>query len=102
MPSLLRVKHQTTNLVQYSVRGVNAHANIVCTETSVDDAERWQQYAAEIVEVLFVEDVTLYVNDLAKKHPGCEIEVYNLERISQCPVGEVVTKQISKNGVLPL
>jgi len=41
------------------------------------------------------------VEFLAKENPGCEIEVYNLEMVGQCPAGDYVMKQVTADGVLP-
>jgi hypothetical protein len=42
------------------------------------------------------------VKILAAENPGKEIRVYTLTQISTCPAGEMVTKKVSKEGVLPL
>lgn len=38
---------------------------------------------------------------LAKENPGLEVQVYDMIEVSTCPPGEIVTKKVSKDGVLP-
>ena len=38
---------------------------------------------------------------LARANPGCDINVYRLEKVGHCPAGEYVAKQVTKAGTLP-
>jgi hypothetical protein len=46
-------------------------------------------------------DVDKLMEALAKENPGCDINVYRLEKVGHCPAAEYVTKQVTKNGTLP-
>jgi hypothetical protein len=54
-------------------------------------------------EFFFIEeeDTDTIVTELARVNPGKEIQVYDLSRVSVCPAGEMVTKKVTKEGVLP-
>lgn len=47
------------------------------------------------------QDVEVVLPILAGNNPGCEVRVYGVEMIGQCPPQEMVTKKISEHGVLP-
>jgi hypothetical protein len=42
-----------------------------------------------------------FVAYLARRHPGREIQVYNLTSVNICPAADMITKQVSKEGILP-
>lgn len=46
-------------------------------------------------------DLEHVVGHLARSNPGKEIRVYDMVSVSVCPAGEMVTKKVSKDGVLP-
>lgn len=46
--------------------------------------------------------VKLFVERAAQANPGCEIQVFSLERVGQCPAGDFVMKDVTKDGILPL
>lgn len=45
--------------------------------------------------------VAAFVEYAAKQNPGCEVQVYTLEKVGQCPAGDYVMKDVTKDGVLP-
>lgn len=47
------------------------------------------------------EEVPLALQALAEGNPGCEVQVYNLEQIAQCPAAPMVIKRVTADGVLP-
>jgi hypothetical protein len=47
-------------------------------------------------------DVDAVVKYLAENNPGKEVQVYELQKVSVCPAAEMVTKQVSKEGILPV
>lgn len=47
------------------------------------------------------EDVETALQAFAQNNPGCEVRVYDCLRIGQCPAGQFVSKEVSKDGVLP-
>lgn len=46
-------------------------------------------------------DVDDALRILATANPGCEVRVYNIEQIAQCPAAEMVVKKVSEHGILP-
>lgn len=46
-------------------------------------------------------DVDRFVKYAAEKNPGCEIQVWHLEKVGQCPAGDFVQKDVTKDGILP-
>ena len=46
-------------------------------------------------------DVVAAVRILATENPGKDVLVYDLQQVSVCPAAEMVTKNVSKDGVLP-
>lgn len=46
-------------------------------------------------------DLDAAIHDLTKRHPGVEVVVYAPVKCGVRPAGELVSKNISKNGVLP-
>lgn len=47
-------------------------------------------------------DVNTVVRWLCKKNPGCEVKVFNLESVSECPAADMVQKKVTADGVLPV
>lgn len=47
-------------------------------------------------------DVNGIMTVLAETNPGREIQVYNLEQSAQCPAAAMVTKKVTKDGILPV
>lgn len=47
-------------------------------------------------------DVQPVVQWLCNKNPGCEIKVFNLESVSECPAAAMVQKKVTADGVLPV
>lgn len=48
------------------------------------------------------EGVDLFLRKCAENNPGCEVEVYTLEQVGQCPAAEFVAKKVSVDGILPV
>jgi hypothetical protein len=46
-------------------------------------------------------DMSVAISSLAEENPGKEIQVYDLTSISICPAAEMITKQVTKEGILP-
>ncbi len=46
-------------------------------------------------------DVARSLAQLAKKNPGYPVLVFGHEQEAICPAGEMITKQITKEGTLP-
>jgi hypothetical protein len=57
----------------------------------------------KIVEAWYVDerDVPQCVDMMTKNFPGREIQVLNLKAVHVRPPGELQTKTVSKNGILP-
>jgi hypothetical protein len=45
--------------------------------------------------------IDAFIRQLAKDNPGCPVEVYSLGAVGQCPAGDFVLKEVTKNGVFP-
>ena len=45
--------------------------------------------------------VDAFVEYASKQNPGCEIQVYTMSKVGQCPAGDYVVKDVTKDGVLP-
>jgi hypothetical protein len=56
-----------------------------------------------MAEFVYVDerDVEEYMRVLAENNPGCEVRVYALEQVAECPAAEIVVKKVSAHGVLP-
>lgn len=61
-------------------------------ETRVDDVRSWR--CSE-------EEVNAVVEHMTQKFPGQDVHVYELKSLSTRPVGEVQTRQVTKDGILP-
>jgi hypothetical protein len=48
------------------------------------------------------EDGDLLLRVLAEHNPGCEIRVYTLEQVGQCPAAPMVVKKVTADGILPV
>lgn len=46
-------------------------------------------------------DVERAVQILTSENPGKDVQVWDLIQVSVCPAAEMVTKKVSKDGVLP-
>jgi hypothetical protein len=46
-------------------------------------------------------DADVAIEALATANPGCEIRVYSLEQVGQCPAAPLVLKKVDESGVLP-
>jgi hypothetical protein len=47
------------------------------------------------------QDLDGFVSELTRQHPGKEVRVYTLSQVSERPAGDMVTKKVTKDGVLP-
>jgi hypothetical protein len=47
-------------------------------------------------------DVARIMKHLAEQNPGCEFQMFQLERVAQCPAAPMVMKQVTKDGILPV
>jgi hypothetical protein len=54
-------------------------------------------------EFFEIEDIDLEatVKLFATSNPGMEVQVYQMTQESICPAGDMVTKQVTKEGILP-
>jgi hypothetical protein len=99
MTKLLRVKRafnqpRYTNIGRYEpmfipgipYRGGDEGMDIATTQEFFLVDDRW------------VDDL---MKVLAQLNPGCEVEVYKMEKVGQCPAGDYVAKEVSKDGLLP-
>jgi hypothetical protein len=46
--------------------------------------------------------VDTFIAYAARENPGCAVEVYELKKVGQCPPGEYVLKEVTKDGILPV
>jgi hypothetical protein len=56
---------------------------------------------AEFFTIQRDEDTDRVVKALATQNPGSNVEVYDLKSVSFCPAAEMITKEVTKDGVLP-
>lgn len=56
---------------------------------------------AEFFEIDESPDVDLLMRTLAEQNPGCEVRVFRLSAVSQCPAGPIVVKSVTADGILP-
>lgn len=54
-------------------------------------------------EFFFVEEkeIDRIVGVMASENPGKDIKVYDLVQVSTCPAAPLITKKVTKDGVLP-
>lgn len=46
-------------------------------------------------------DIDAALRDLTQNHPGCEVEVLEVIKSAVRPAGDIVIKNVTKDGVLP-
>lgn len=68
-------------------------------------APDWQEGdSVERTQSFFLVDeveVERFVELMASLNPGCDVEVYSMERVGHCPAGDYTIKVVSDDGVLP-
>lgn len=43
------------------------------------------------------------LKEIATRNPGCEVEMYRMEKVGQCPAGDFTGKRVDADGsILPL
>lgn len=42
-----------------------------------------------------------FVELMAQKFPGCDIEMYAMAKVGHCPAGEFAMKRVTEDGILP-
>lgn len=47
------------------------------------------------------ENLNEFISWVTRQNPGCEVEVYHLKQSAIRPAGELVTRNVTENGVLP-
>lgn len=60
--------------------------------TSPQDIRSWRCSEGEVLAL---------VEDLTQRFPGQDVHVYELMSLNTRPVGEVKTRQVTKDGILP-
>lgn len=68
--------------------------------TSKVEPEQDSTRTAEFFEV-DERDAKVAVAEFAKVNPGCEVQVYAMTMAGVCPPGDLVLKEVTKDGVLP-
>lgn len=70
----------------------------------VPKTDRHENLNLKNTSLFLVDDrhVKLFVQKAAQKNPGSEIKVFSLEKVGQCPAGDFVMKDVTKDGILPL
>jgi hypothetical protein len=66
----------------------------------VDNMELFRNMGGEFF-LIEEKDLRAAIQLLAEENPGKEIQVYDLVSISICPAAEMITKQVTKEGILP-
>lgn len=46
-------------------------------------------------------DVDVALEMFARANPGCDVEIYTMEKSGQCPAGDFVARTVTKDGKLP-
>lgn len=86
---------------------LNIYLNAVGIEVEAitpNKPDRNDEYSLSNCSLFFVPDkhVKTLVERAAKANPGCEIQVFSMEKVGQCPAGDFVMKDVTKDGILPL
>jgi hypothetical protein len=99
MKKLIRVKRAMTREM-YAVVGGRYEIKAIPGVAIRDDDAVDLSAACEffVVEERGHEQV---MQELAKLNPGCEVELFVLQKVGQCPAGDFVAKEVTKDGLLP-
>ncbi len=67
--------------------------------------EKFNEETGDTIRHTFFEidkrDIDAALMDLTKNHPGCEVEVLEVIKSAVRPAGDIVIKNVTKDGVLP-
>lgn len=47
-------------------------------------------------------DVDRIMKQLAEQNPGYEVQMFQLQKVAECPAAPMVMKQVTKDGILPI
>lgn len=76
------------------------HGGMGINPPHVDNMELFRHMGGEFF-MIDERDLTVAIQYLAEENPGKEVQVYDLVSISVCPAAEMITKQVTKEGILP-